>query len=594
MNNNDLTEYIKKAFEYKADNRYKESIDYFYKALAIDNDSSEIMNELAYLYSKLHQYDRSVNFYEQILTKNPDNFKTRFLFAKLYKKLKEYKKAEEQFCILFEKDYELIDTAECLFDIFLKLNKPDKVIEFYNARANFLNSSLIYYYVANAYSEIKKETIAEEFYRKSFAIDENNIDSGANIAAIMFERGLYEETENLLIKLLKHSENDKIFYLLGEIFYLKNDYDSAIKYYSMAIRRNDKNAGYFYKIGVVYSLKGFLSEAEDNFCKAITLEHENVLYNYTLAYLYYMNDKKALALRVVDYILSLKPEYTSALSLKLLLSIESNDISEAGRILEKINNNSDKDEFAYYAITVYYSKINRWQKAIENILKAISYNKKSCEYNYELAKCYFNIKEYKKAEEVCNYIISINDKYINAFILLSQIFYELQDYKKSLFNIEAAIKLDMNIPIAYFIKGNILRRQKNVESAIYNYKTALSMSPDRVEYYESIAASYFELKDFNSSYYFYKEAADIDVANDSYRYFMAKCSEFSEDIENALVNYSVAKRLAPQNVHYICEYAKCMYKNGKKKSAQNLIKSSMKIFKEEEKKELKQLLSSFK
>ena len=50
-----LTDYIKKAFEYKENGDYKSAIDYFYKALALENDSSEILKELAFLYSLLLQ-----------------------------------------------------------------------------------------------------------------------------------------------------------------------------------------------------------------------------------------------------------------------------------------------------------------------------------------------------------------------------------------------------------------------------------------------------------------------------------------------------------------------------------------------------------
>jgi tetratricopeptide (TPR) repeat protein len=73
MNTNNLTEFLKTAFEYKNNGDYKNSIDYFYKALAIDNESSEIMSELALLYTKLNQYDRALSFYEQILSRNPNN-----------------------------------------------------------------------------------------------------------------------------------------------------------------------------------------------------------------------------------------------------------------------------------------------------------------------------------------------------------------------------------------------------------------------------------------------------------------------------------------------------------------------------------------
>ena len=86
---NDLTDYIKKAFEYKNNGDYKEAIDFFYKALAIDNESAEIMSELADLYSKLCQYDRAFSFYEQVILKNPSNYSVKYSYAVLLRKLKE-------------------------------------------------------------------------------------------------------------------------------------------------------------------------------------------------------------------------------------------------------------------------------------------------------------------------------------------------------------------------------------------------------------------------------------------------------------------------------------------------------------------------
>ena len=65
MNRENLTDFIKKGFDNKEIGDYKTAIDYFYKALAIDNSSVEIMGELALLYSNLCQYDRAISFYEQ-------------------------------------------------------------------------------------------------------------------------------------------------------------------------------------------------------------------------------------------------------------------------------------------------------------------------------------------------------------------------------------------------------------------------------------------------------------------------------------------------------------------------------------------------
>lgn len=587
----DLTEYIKKAFEYKQDGCYKEAIDYFYKALAIDNNSTEIMGELACLYSKLHQYDRAVSFYEQVLSRNPDDYQTRFDFALMYKKKRDYLKAEEQFVILFGLQFNQVQVAEELFYVLLKQNKFDKIIEFYNIRANFIKSSLVCYYVGQAYLETDRKNIADEFFKQSFEIDENNIESGCYIAKMLYENAMYSQTEELLKKLLSHSENDVIYFLLAEIDYIKSNYDSAIKNYSLAIRLNDKNSEYFYKLGVVYALKGFLVEAEENYAKAITLEHDNLLYNYTLSYLYFMNKKKDHAKRIVDYVLSLNENYLPALSLSLLISIDKNDITMAKKIVEKINAQKDRDEFSHYAVSVYYSHLNLWSNAINSAEKAVLYNPKSCEYNYELAKCYYNLKDYKKTVEICENIISINNKYINSYIMLSKVLYEQGKFEESLKNIEIVQKLDMNMPEVYYIKGSILKDKKIYQDAIDCYRTAITMAPDNVQYYAAVAEVYYIIKNYEQACEFYKEAADIDVSNSEYRFKIAKCSEELENYDNAISNYSFAKRISPQNIEYLIAYADVLLKIKNKQKAVKLVKSSMKFFSKSEKEILKEYLN---
>ena len=73
-----ITQYLKTAFEYKNNGSYKEAIDFFYKALALDNESNEILCELAHLYEKLYQNERAIELYEQILQKSPNDNSVKF------------------------------------------------------------------------------------------------------------------------------------------------------------------------------------------------------------------------------------------------------------------------------------------------------------------------------------------------------------------------------------------------------------------------------------------------------------------------------------------------------------------------------------
>ena len=588
-----LTENLKKAFDYKNDGLYKEAIDYFYKAFTIDNDSVEIMSELAHLYSKLNQIDRAIDFCEQILSKDPKDFEIRFYLVNLYKKLFNYEKAEQNLFVLFEEDAHKLRAAEELFSVLEKNNKPEKIIELFLANENELKSGEIYCFVANSYLAKGDREKADEFFKFAFELDETNVEAGSRVAEKLFQYGHYEETENLLNNLLKYSENDRIYFLLAEISYLKSQYDKAINYYTLALKLNDKNTQYYYKLGGLYVQKGFFLEAEECYNKAIYIEPDNLLYNYILAYLYFVNNKYVLSKHILEDILKRDSEYQDALSLKLQILLKENDLAHARSIVETLSKLEEKSERVYYSFALYYAGLNMWNKAVENIKQAILFNENSCEYNYELASYYFELKEYVEAEKVCNKIISINAKFIQAHILLAKLFVSMDDYEKAKCSIEKALILDLNTPEVHYLKGVVLEENNDKSRAIESYKIAVSMAPNKVEYYEAVADCYYSIKNYEDAYNYYKEASDMDVLNGKYHYQMAKCCEENGNIDSAISSYSMAKRLSPLNVQYVEDYAKVLWNNNKKKQAVSLLKASSKLFSADDKKRIKSEITNF-
>ncbi|MCD7779654.1 MAG: hypothetical protein LUH05_03155 [Candidatus Gastranaerophilales bacterium] len=594
MEKNNLTEYLKTAFEYKNNGDYKKSIDYFYKALAVDNESFEIMSELALLYTKLCRYDRAVSFYEQILQKEPENDFVKFEFAKLLLTINEENKAENILSSLFDKGFELDKTAKELFSIYFNQQNYEKIITCYNKYSNSIKNSEALYYTACAYSKTGKEEIAENFYEKSYQNDEKNILAGVKVADCLFKNNHTEEAECIALKLLKYGENAEIFYLLAETAYFKSDIDSAMKYYSYAIKINPQNSLYFFKLAIVFSLKGFFKEAEECFAKAIDIEPSNQTYNYALAYLYYMNKEKELSEKQTDYVLSLNPGNPQALSLKMLILIEKQEMIGAGKILDILSTANVENDFSYYVQAVYYSKLNLWKNAIEAINKAININDHSLEYKYQLAESYYMLENYDKAEAICDEITTINSKYIQAYILNSKIKLQIGKYDLSEIYVNKTLELDKNINEAYSVLGDISFLKQNYEDAIKNYKIAVSIKPNEEEYYAKIANCCYLAGSYKDAYFYYKEASNFDITNASYRYYMAKCSEFLGDTENAASNFSVMKRLAPKNIEFISEYTNFLYNNKKKKTAISIIKIMIKNAQPSEKAQLELLLESYK
>ncbi len=86
----------------------------------------------------------------------------------------------------------------------------------------------------------------------------------------------------------------------------------------------------------------------------------------------------------------------------------------------------------------------------------------------------------------------------------------------------------------------------------------------------------------------------MDISTPEYRYYMAKCCENMGDNENAIVCYSVLKRIAPLSINYIEEYAAFLFKIKRKKAAYDMIKSVLGIVSSTEKERLKKVLKNYK
>ena len=63
-------EYIKQAFDLKAQKCYKQAIEMLYKALEEESDNIEILFQLGELYFLLNNFQRAASYLEKVLVKN--------------------------------------------------------------------------------------------------------------------------------------------------------------------------------------------------------------------------------------------------------------------------------------------------------------------------------------------------------------------------------------------------------------------------------------------------------------------------------------------------------------------------------------------
>ena len=86
---------LQDGFILKSKGFYKHAIESFYKALEQDNNSSELLLEIAETYYLMKDNERTLNYIEQVLEKEPTHVDSLKLLKRVFLDRKAYQEAEQ-------------------------------------------------------------------------------------------------------------------------------------------------------------------------------------------------------------------------------------------------------------------------------------------------------------------------------------------------------------------------------------------------------------------------------------------------------------------------------------------------------------------
>jgi len=583
MTKSGLTESIKKAFENKAAGNFKQSIQYLYKALEFDPDSSEVLAEIAGLYFELNNNDKAIRYYEQALLSDADNINIKFKLANVYKHEGLVSKALPLLVSICEKEIKPVYLAELLNLLYLESDFEGVIDYFEKFHLADTKNTKINYYAGASYLALGNNKKALELYKAAVMCDNSDYDVVYNCANLLYQEGQYEDAAQILLSNPYAKMNHKTFYLLGEICISQDKINEAVDYYSKACKLNPKNPLYYFTLATAYSVKGFLKEAEENYNNAVKLSPNNLFYSYTLAFVYYQMKQISKAKEKIKNILAINPDNINALTLKARIATDENDVVQAEEILRKVLAKNPKDDYALYIRSQVYKKLSWWEKAIESINLAMKYNPDSVEYMSEAVLDNISAGNYSDAETLCLKILEKDSKYIFAYIKLTEIYVNQKRYSDALENIDKTLELDVNTDTAYIMKAKIYKENELFDQAIEYANRAISLAPDKNEYYIFIADLYYLTKKFSDAEKYYKEAVMYDPTSVYAKYRAALCSQKNGDYKEAAAYYSMASRLSPSSTDISFDYADCLCRSKEYKAALQVLKKALEFSDSEEK-----------
>ena len=97
--------------------------------------------------------------------------------------------------------------------------------------------------------------------------------------------------------------------------------------------------------------------------------------------------------------------------------------------------------WSLYSKALYYKSNKEYQKAINILMDAATFNEELQRVYYQLSECYFNLTDYETAINYSNLAIKKSEDFSKPYMLLYKIYINIGEYKKAADSLVARLNL---------------------------------------------------------------------------------------------------------------------------------------------------------
>lgn len=505
MQDTEVFEYIKQAFDLKSQKCYKQAVEMLYKALELESENIEILFQIGELYFLLNNFPRSIQYLEKVLQKNDRHTESLRILEKIYAQTNEAQKAY----LTAEKLYSISKKEDDLIELIKICSQMKNLIKIEELEKPQETNDKVLFAIAKAYYDNGKSETAKSKLQETLKLNPENENALVLLGKIYFDESEFEKSKNIFNTFPKTTQNPEILNYMG-LFALEDmNFIDAIKFFSKASHINNENPIYHYNLGNAYFYNGWIDEASKSYLQAIRLSPEKEGFRYSLAYLYFEQQNFEKAQREIDYILKNNPEYRPAHILNALLKLEKKDFLGAKSELENIMQQGENDNFTLISLAKVYKELGLYQKAEDLINQAVSNTPESLNYKCRLADIYIAENNTEKALKIIKDIININERFIAAYSLGAKAALKIQNFELAKDFAQKMINLDMNFAEGYYYLALVRYEEKDYNEAVECMKRAIMYDVNNAAYYAEMSKIYKAEGDYKTALEYIKEAENI-------------------------------------------------------------------------------------
>ncbi|MBQ9688675.1 hypothetical protein IJV79_03450 [bacterium] len=273
----------------------------------------------------------------------------------------------------------------------------------------------------------------------------------------------------------------------------------------------------------------------------------------------------------LNTILEMDSTHKLSIVLKSMIDAKMGNLLSAKNALKSVIEKDDKDDFAYYALSIVYNDLLLKDEAIGYLKKAIGLNTDSLTYLGEVLELQVANKNFDEALEVAHKLVEINDRYVPSYIAMAEIYSEKKEVEK-LYNVaQEIIDLDENCPKGYYYNALALFAQGDKSFAIESLKKAIQIDLNNPSLYAKMSEFYQDMNDLENAFSWAVEAAEIDGRNYKYRWLCAKIADYLSRKDDAARYYSQAYRLFSTDEDLNKDYSRFLVSVGKADQAKRVL-----------------------
>ncbi len=329
----------------------------------------------------------------------------------------------------------------------------------------------------------KKYEDAHEKFMKAVKLNRFNFAALLLAAIVEVRMGKYDDAENKLNFLINSNPNESSTYELANLYFLKGNYDGALKYAQQSIDFNKNMLPGYLLLGKIYSIKFDYENSMKYFEQAKNNELESALlyveWGNALVRLYRFAEAKEKYQKALYEDINL----SEAQSGMALCCAETKDFEKAFEFMSILKEKNEDNIFItetggiqYYADKNYSEAIKCFKKSLENSPDSI--------YNYyRLAKCYEQLENSEMVKDSYEKFLKYNPGYVPVYMDYARYLISLNDYPNAQRKLRKALRLEEEneeiLNLLFYI-SYILVKENICE---YNVKEAIAIA-DKIKNFD--------------------------------------------------------------------------------------------------------------